>query len=128
LPRLPASKSSSTRRLALVLKSRCAGFGCDARQRLTGLKHATPVPRWPRRVPQSSRDDGAHPVRGKPERDWLIPLRLRVVRAPGLTRNTGHQRQPTRPSGCPSLWVLSLGHARERTSPVRVKPSLSRRT
>jgi len=44
LPRLPASKSSSTRRLALVLKSRCAGFGCDARQRLTGFDAATPGP------------------------------------------------------------------------------------
>ena len=25
-------------------------------------------------------------------------------------------------SGCPSLWVLSLGHARESTSPDRAKP------
>jgi len=44
LPRLAASKSSSTGRLALILKSRYAGFGCDARRRLTGPNADTPRP------------------------------------------------------------------------------------
>ena len=89
-----------------------SGLHCDARLRQTGreLQNHHPRPVCTHRVPQTIRDQGrsclsvassAHPL--------IVEERRASASADECT-------------GCPSLWVLSLGQARESTSTVRAKP------
>jgi hypothetical protein len=102
LPRLPASKSSSTRRLA---RSQTA---CDARRRLTGLDADTSGP-VARAEYRSQAGMKARTLSEASRSGMSIPLRLRVVRAPGLARNAGHRRQPARASGALLFGYFLLG-------------------
>jgi len=83
-----------------------------------GAKVCCPETRCPRRVPQPGRE----------EERALFEARLDgifdPVQAPSCARpRPGEERRGSAPAdegfGCPSLWVLSLGQARESTSPKR---------
>ena len=123
---LPASRvpcaSRKARRSRNSLRSNRArassGLYCDARLRQTGgsqnrkSKPATPVPSA---LTEYRSQSG---IRRAPC--------LRQVYLPSCARpRTGEERresaQPMSAPGCHSLWVLSLGQARESTSPFRAK-------
>jgi len=117
LPRLRLANPAQTGRLAQ------SQTGCDARQR---LRVSGMVPQVPLPSPSTAAKPGN---RSAPcsRQDWtgsLIPFRLRVAR----DARFGEERRESAPAdegcGCLSLWVLSLGQARESTSPERAKPGL----
>ena len=144
-------KERRSRRLArdLNLQGRFAAlpmrFSCKpALAQLAALKQGASLPRFPLRCsaapdgweiktqnntlnqPPHSRlhspSTAANPgSRRAPCLSVSSTARSRVVRAPGLARNARNRRQPMSAPGCPSLWVLSLGHSRESTSPEWAK-------
>jgi len=123
---LPATRvpcaSRANRRSRNSLRSNRAraypGFHCDARLRQTGeLKTNTQYQPPPTRLhsPSTAATPGSR----------RAPC-LRQVYLPSCARpRRGEERrgsaQPMSAPGCPSLWVLSLGHSRESTSPEWAK-------
>jgi hypothetical protein len=116
------SRSPALAQLAFSLRSTrsdraqaSSGLHCDARLRQTGVKFKTntqnrhPVPVCTHRVPQTIRDQGRSCLSVASSAHPLI----------------GEERRASAPadecSGCPSLWVLSLGKTRESASADRAK-------
>jgi hypothetical protein len=80
-----------------------------------------PLSRCTHRVPQPTREQ----ARALFEASFMGPA-CRAYKTPSCARpRSGEERRASAPadecSGCPSLWVLSLGQARESTSPCRAK-------
>jgi hypothetical protein len=93
----------------------CPGFPCDARLRLRGGRGSLgPVAR------AEYRSRSGIKARILSEADLR---RSAELCAPPERRGTQGIGMADAGSGCLSLWVLSLGHARESTSPNRAKPA-----
>jgi hypothetical protein len=126
------SRKPALAQLATLKQAQASsGFHCDARLRLREdnskpqatiyvgrVKRSVPVgfkfypSRSTHRVPEPIRGIGAHLF------ERSSGARSRVVRTPRIGEE---RRGPARAGecfGCPFLWVLSLGHARESTSPA----------
>ena len=116
LTRVPCASRESRRSRNSLRSDRArasSGLHCDARLRQTGveIQNHHPGPVCTHRVPQTIRDQGRSCLSAASSAHPLI----------------GEERRASAPadecSGCPSLWVLSLGQTRESISPRRAKPA-----
>jgi hypothetical protein len=121
LPRLRlANTARQDGSLALKIPAMLGGANGNGRQ--------PPRSRCTHRVPQSIREK-AHSLF---EASFMGPA-CRPHKTPSCVRpRIGEERRASAPadecSGCHSLWVLSLGQARESTSPFMAKPAVKKVT
>ena len=134
---LPASRvpcaSRANRRSRNSLRSNraraCSGLHCDARLRQTGggeskpkIKTCHPGPVCTHRVPQPARDQARTLFERIEHREIASCARPRAgEERMGKAAKRPCTLRPMSAPECHSLWVLSLGQARESTSPFRAK-------